>query len=948
MGSQVLKTGIVTERFDQLLCAQCDSPMDISEIEPFARIECPNCGHPATIPAKLGHFILLDLIGTGGMGGVYIAEDASLDRLVAIKVMLESLGRNAESIATFTREAQAAARLNHPNIAQIYSIGQESGQPYIVMELVAGQGLDRIIDSGERPSQGQIIRVAMEVAQALQAADETDLIHGDIKPENILLDEKGHAKLVDFGLASLAGQGNTEGIWGTPYYIAPEKVRGHKGDHRSDIYSLGATLYHVLSGTPPFDGETPVEVVKARLDKDPIPLSDLREDIKPEVERLVMRMLKSNPSVRYPTYASLIGDVRRTLDAIPRSERNSRRNKRVGGPTLVVTKRSPRVTQNIDLPPGEKALPGKRPKLVLKTKRTKLTTTASKRTMTTRSKRSITTAARDTTKHAEIKPKKTAVDPEVKARRARKRRVIFWSILLAAAVGGGAFFLYYQQQQKLAARREAYELAQYREAASNTFAEISLLTTNLNEQVIAATEIVQSATNAIVTIREAPLTDALLERLKPQGDELVNVALDNGQEEDSEAATDTNDVSEAAADTNAPPEDAEIEEDNGDDEKEDLPEEIAEAPVDNDNTVNQLVSPQTGGLDGREAPATGAETVPHDTAEVEEDRAQAEQDKPAAPPPPLLTAEEEDFFAAARIAIAVEARLKASIDEAQKAEEAALSNLENAQNAATSLTAKDNANAIQEAVDSITKHIENADLLLTTSRDAVKPLLKTLTGVLEEREAARLAAEEAARLQAEAEEAQRKEAERQALIAAEIDQAEQALSAARILLPQYRFDQAVKDLDRSLKACQTEEGKAVFALYRDRYRRLADLKAFTIECLNTLPQPWIWGRGNNAKDIIKADQNEITLKGGKKVIWEGVPIAQMLKFVNTYARHEDVRLRDQCNTLLNTAIYCREHGGETAVTASRSYAHRALAVCADLREESERLLTYPEAVDTFE
>ncbi len=168
MESQTSKTGIVTERFDQLLCTQCDNPMDISEIEPFARIECPNCGHPATVPAKLGHFILLDLIGTGGMGGVYIAEDATLDRLVAIKVMLESLGRNTESIATFTREAQAAARLNHPNIAQIYSIGQEGGQPYIVMELVAGQGLDRVIDSGDHPSQGQIIRVAMEVAQEEQ------------------------------------------------------------------------------------------------------------------------------------------------------------------------------------------------------------------------------------------------------------------------------------------------------------------------------------------------------------------------------------------------------------------------------------------------------------------------------------------------------------------------------------------------------------------------------------------------------------------------------------------------------------------------------------------------------------------------------------------------------------------------------------------------------------
>ena len=458
---------------------------------------------------------------------------------------------------------------------------------------------------------------------------------------------------------------------------------------------------------------------------------------------------------------------------------------------------------------------------------------------------------------------------------------------------------------------------------------------------MAASEIVQSATNAIVTIREAPLTDKLLAFLKPQGDELVNVALDEGDEEDTENAADTNDVSKAAAETNAPPEDAEIVT------EEDTPEEVAETPEDHED-IAATVAPQTGGLDGRDAPATGSTMDPADNAGNEEDGAGTEPEAPVAPPAPLLTPEEEELFAAARIAIAVETRMKAMATEAQESAENALNNLEEAQKAATSLAAKDNANAIQDAVDSIQKHITNADLLLTTSRDAVKPLLKKLKTMEEDREAARLAAEEADRLQAEAEEAQRKEVERQALIAAEIGQAEQAMSAARILLPQYRFDQAVKDLDRSLKACQTDEGKAAFALYRDRYKRLADLKQFVIDSLNKLPQPWIWGRGNNATDVVKADQKEITLKGGKKVLWSDVPPAQMLKFVNTYARHEDVRLRDQCNALLNTAIYCREHGGETAVTASRTYAHRAVAVCSDLQEESERLLAYPDNVDTLE
>ncbi|OGV75617.1 MAG: hypothetical protein A2340_02250, partial [Lentisphaerae bacterium RIFOXYB12_FULL_60_10] len=243
---------VMTDRVTEIKCKQCGCEIDVADLDPFVMVECPDCGNIETVPSRLGPFLLLNLIGRGGMGGVYQAVDESLGRRVAIKVMLSSLGANKQFVDTFRREAQAVAKLNHPSIVQIYSFGQEKGQPYIVMELVSGQRFDKMVDSGESLDQSLVMQVGLDVAEGLAAADEIGLLHGDVKPENILLDEKMKAKLVDFGLATFAHQDEPDGIWGTPYYIAPEKVQRKKPDARSDIYSLGATLYHALAGRPPF------------------------------------------------------------------------------------------------------------------------------------------------------------------------------------------------------------------------------------------------------------------------------------------------------------------------------------------------------------------------------------------------------------------------------------------------------------------------------------------------------------------------------------------------------------------------------------------------------------------------------------------------------------------------------------------------------------------------
>jgi len=317
------QVGVVLDRVDAVFCSECRTRIDVSGIKPFSEAVCPVCHHGNVIPARLGNFLLLGLIGTGGMGGIYYARDETLNRDVAIKVMLKSLGEDVSFVESFKREAQAAAQINHPNIAQIYSFGQEKGQPYIVMELVRGSKFAGLVEAGDPVDQTAALRVGIQVAEGLRAASDADLVHGDVKPENILIDSKGQAKLVDFGLASRSKQQVADGIWGTPYYIAPEKARRLPPDLRSDIYSLGATLYHALAGKPPFEGETPTDVVKARLGNPPPPLREVRPGIDPEVDRIVSRMLEEEPSRRYPTYESLLSDMRKVLSQIEPKARGS-------------------------------------------------------------------------------------------------------------------------------------------------------------------------------------------------------------------------------------------------------------------------------------------------------------------------------------------------------------------------------------------------------------------------------------------------------------------------------------------------------------------------------------------------------------------------------------------------------------------------------------------------
>lgn len=267
-------------------------------------------------PCEFGRFIVERELGHGGMGGVFLARDKMLDRQVALKVMLKSLGADPQFLERFKREAQAAARLIHPAIAQIYSYDIVDGQPYIAMEMAGGGSLLRLMEvHGKNIDPTRVMRICKQVAEGLSCAADQGLVHGDIKPENILFDATGAAKIVDFGLAGMQDDNSGDEIWGTPYYIAPEKVRKGATDFRVDMYSLGATIYHALVGVAPFEGSDPNEVVKARFLADAKPPSEIRPGLPKALDSVILKMMAREVIDRYPTWETCIGDINKVLAA---------------------------------------------------------------------------------------------------------------------------------------------------------------------------------------------------------------------------------------------------------------------------------------------------------------------------------------------------------------------------------------------------------------------------------------------------------------------------------------------------------------------------------------------------------------------------------------------------------------------------------------------------------
>ena len=310
------ETGIEAEALAGAVCPACGAAFGGGE-KPLSQVTCSACGAQVMVPGKLGQYRLVRLIGAGGMGAVYEGFDDGLQRKVAVKVILrEKAAEDPSFIESFRHEAQAAAKLNSTNIVGVYAFGEVAAQPYLVMELVQPSSLDRLMNDGPVNAM-TVLDVGRQIAQGLRAAAEQGLVHGDVKPENILINEAHEAKLADFGIAALAGAkaaANNE-VWGTPYYIAPETLRRQKVDLRADIYSLGATLYHAIAGVPPFEGADAVEVMKGRLLGPAKPLTEVAPSCPEAVSKIIMRMLEAEPIRRYPNYESLLADIEKVAPA---------------------------------------------------------------------------------------------------------------------------------------------------------------------------------------------------------------------------------------------------------------------------------------------------------------------------------------------------------------------------------------------------------------------------------------------------------------------------------------------------------------------------------------------------------------------------------------------------------------------------------------------------------
>ena len=270
----------------------------------------------------LGDYHILRRLGRGGMGQVYLAEQLSLKRKVAFKVLRADLVANPTSPQRFQAEAEAVAKLNHANIVQVYASGEIDGLPYMALEYVDGRNLRDYVAKKGPPELPVALSIMRQTAAALHRAGEAGIIHRDIKPENILLTRKAEVKVADFGLSRCLGEAQPlhltqSGVtMGTPLYMSPEQVEGKPLDCRTDIYSLGVTCYFMLTGRPPFDGATAFEVAMKHSRDEPPPLASVRPDLPPALCAVVHRMMAKDPANRHQTGKELLRDLARVRETI--------------------------------------------------------------------------------------------------------------------------------------------------------------------------------------------------------------------------------------------------------------------------------------------------------------------------------------------------------------------------------------------------------------------------------------------------------------------------------------------------------------------------------------------------------------------------------------------------------------------------------------------------------
>lgn len=269
---------------------------------------------------------LIEKVGEGGMGLVYKAKDQLLSRFVAVKILKPELTEDEEFINKFRKESLSSASLSHPNIVNIYDVGVEDGIYYIVMEFVKGKTLKQVIKEKAPMSYFEVINISRQICQALEHAHSNNIVHRDVKPQNILITQDGIVKVTDFGIARVSNSStltNTGSVLGSAYYISPEQARGGYTDGKADIYSLGTVMYEMATGKVPFQGESPVVVALKHIQEEVVKPSEINPDVPAALEDIILKALEKNSSSRYESAAAMIKDLDRAA-ADPDSHLNLR------------------------------------------------------------------------------------------------------------------------------------------------------------------------------------------------------------------------------------------------------------------------------------------------------------------------------------------------------------------------------------------------------------------------------------------------------------------------------------------------------------------------------------------------------------------------------------------------------------------------------------------------
>ncbi len=307
-------------------CPACKGIVAVDNTDLGIDVQCGLCQNIVTVPDSrvapgtlIADFLIQHELGRGGMGVVYKAHQISLDRSAALKILSENYANNAQFVANFIREARAAAKLNHPHIVQAYAVGEDEGLYYFAMEEIDGCTMKDILMEREAIPCDQALLLVQQIAEALNYAwQEQKLIHRDIKPDNIMLTANGRAKLSDLGLARRAEdlEEDSDEIMGTPQYISPEHLTGAPMDIRSDIYSLGATFYHFVTGRFAFHGNSASEIARKHLEEPLVSPEKYNRNIPRDVSAIIMKMMEKNPQMRYQDASMLVDDLRKARHKI--------------------------------------------------------------------------------------------------------------------------------------------------------------------------------------------------------------------------------------------------------------------------------------------------------------------------------------------------------------------------------------------------------------------------------------------------------------------------------------------------------------------------------------------------------------------------------------------------------------------------------------------------------